>query len=98
MNSIPTVQTMSARIRAMLAEGTPDATIAQTLGVPVGRVYGVRSYDNRKLKPKKTKTKTKKTMARAKPVRIATKRGVDFVPTFLATPPSLWERIRSVFR
>ena len=96
MNSIPTVQTMSARIRAMLAEGTPDATIAQTLGVPVGRVYGVRSYDNRKLKPKKIKTK--KTVARAKPVRIATKRGVDFVPTFLATPPSLWERIRSVFR
>lgn len=97
MNSIPTVQTMSARIRAMLAEGTPDKTIAQTLGIPISRVYGVRSYDNTKNKTK-AKSKKSKTKARAKPVRIATKRGVDFVPTFLAAPPSLWERIRSVFR
>lgn len=90
----------AARIRKLLVKGKSYSEIAETVGTTVGYVYSVGH--KMKNSPKKViflttastsiKTKTPKTRA-PKPKS----GGVQFVPTFIAERPSLWERIKAVF-
>ena len=95
MNTISTTQSVSSQIRALLATKMPDAEIAATIGVPISRVYGVRSYDNLKTKPKsKKKTKSKK-VAASNPVSVV-KRKTTPIPT-TSFIQELRQRLRSIF-
>jgi DNA invertase Pin-like site-specific DNA recombinase len=91
----------AARIRKLLVKGKSYSEIAETIGTTVGYVYSVGH--KMKNNPSKVillatsntsiKTRTTKPKARAtKPKGFA-----EFVPTFVAERPSLWERIKAVF-
>lgn len=92
----------AARVRAMLAKGKSPTAIAQSLNVMPQYVYAVRAYEKKKEeKAKGTFINTPRRVGRPRKVQIATvvpaQQGVQFVPTFMAAPPTLWERIKAVF-
>lgn len=102
--SIPTktvrkhANSKAAQVRKLLGRGKSPAEIAVLVGTTRNYVYGVSRRT--KLKPKTAKevllVATSNTPIKRKPGR-PRKSGVDFVPTFLAERPSLWERIKAVF-
>ncbi len=102
--SIPTktvrkhANSKAAQVRKLLGRGKPPAEIAVLVGTTRNYVYGVSRRT--KLKPKTAKKvlpiATTNTPIKRKPGR-PRKSGVDFVPTFIAQRPSLWERIKAVF-
>ena len=79
------------RIRTMLAKGKTPTEIAKALGVLPQYVYSVRAYE------KKNTEKAKGTVINRKPGRPkkTQAQGVQFVPTFFAHKPTLWERIKA---
>lgn len=104
--SIPTktvrkhANSKAAQVRKLLGRGKSPAEIAVLVGTTRNYVYGVSRRT--KLKPKTAKREIKailcttNTPIKRKPGR-PRKSGVDFVPTFIAQRPSLWERIKAVF-
>lgn len=86
----------AARIRKLLVKGKSYSEIAETVGTTVGYVYSVGH--KMKNNPKKVIfLTTASTSIKRKPGRPRKSGGVQFVPTFIAERPSLWERIKAVF-
>lgn len=92
----------AARVRAMLAKGKSPTAIAQALNVMPQYVYAVRAYEKKKEeKAKGTLINAPRKVGRPRKVQLDTvvsaQQGVQFVPTFMAAPPTLWERVRAFF-
>lgn len=88
----------AAKIRKLLSRGKSPVEIAKIVGTTRAYVYGVsrRTKNNPKTAKKLLLVATSDVSVKRKPGR-PKKNGVDFVPTFIAQPPSLWDRIKAVF-